>query len=45
MEVILKNYRIYGQKRFFENVINDGLTGGRRMGRIVESLCPICVAV
>lgn len=30
MEVILKNYnyRIYGQKRFFENVINDRPTGG-----------------
>ena len=45
MEVILKNYRIYGQKRFFENVINDGLTGCRGMDGIFESLCSICIAV
>ena len=45
MEVILKNYKIYGQKRFFENVINDGLTGSWGMDGIVESLCPIYVAV
>lgn len=45
MEVILKNYRIYGQKRFFENVINDGFSGCLGMDGIVESLCPIHVAV
>ena len=45
MEVSLKNYRSYGQKRFFENVINDGLTGCRGMDGIVESLCSICIAV
>lgn len=45
MEVILKNYRIYGQKRFFEDVINDGLTGSRGMDGIVESLCSIYLAV
>lgn len=45
MEVILKKYRIYGQKRFFENVINDGLIGCRGMDGTVESLCPIYVAV
>lgn len=45
MEVIFKNYKIYGQKRFFENVINDGFTGRRGMDGIVESLCPIYVAV
>ena len=45
MEVILKNYRIYGQKRFFENVINDRLTGSRGLDGIVESLCLIYVAV
>lgn len=45
MEVILKNYRIYGQKRFFENIINDGFTGCRGMVGIVESLCSICISV
>ena len=45
MEVILKNYRIYGQKIYFENVINDRLTGSRGLDGIVESLCPIYVAV
>lgn len=45
MEVILKNYRIYGQKRFFENVINDGLIGCRGMDGTVESLCSICISV
>lgn len=45
MKVILKNYRIYGQKRFFENVINDRLIGSRGLDGIVESLCPIYVAV
>ncbi len=45
MEVILKNYRIYGQKRFFENVINDGFIGCQGMDGIVESLCSIYLAV
>ena len=45
MAVILKNYRIYGQKRFFENVINDRLIGRRGMDGTVESLCPIYLAV
>lgn len=45
MEVILKNYKIYGQKKFFENGINDGLTGSRGMDGIVESLCPIYITV
>lgn len=45
MEVILKNYRIYGQKRFLENVINDGSISRRRMGWIVEGLRTIPITV
>lgn len=30
---------------FFENVINDRLTGSRGLDGIVENLCPIYVAV
>lgn len=45
METVLKNYRFYGQKIFFENVINDRLTGSRGLGGIFESLFPIYVAV
>lgn len=44
MEVILKNYRIYGQKGFFENVINGGFIGCRGMDGIIESFCSICIA-
>ena len=45
MDVIFKNYSIYGQKRFFENVINDGFIVSRGMDGIVESLCSIYLAV
>lgn len=45
MEVILKNYRIYGQKKFLENGIDDGFTGCRGMDGTVESLCSICISV
>ncbi len=45
MEVILKNYRIYGQKRFFENVIDDRLIGSRGLDGIIESLCSTYLAV
>ena len=45
MEIILENYRIYGWKRFLEDVIDNGFAGCRGMVGIVGRQRPIYVSV